>query len=389
VAACNLTNSLHEARKKYASSATQPMGRELQKKPWLPHLRSLIKSLYPIAVVISERDTGSFDDEEAEEDCLPIEPNCLVKLQLVVIEKQWVYLFFDHEEHTLSSVTRFSPAFLTGNSFKQLFFVFQLVKIFQEFNRRNLSPGDVNLRDFAVTENLQVQLLPDFAQLLSCSAERQTSCIHALTPVSGPVAAATPASHTTVANSTVAPDTIDASDTTSESFCDKVQGWIAGSVSNLDYLLYLNRLTGRRFGDPNFHPVLPWVTDFSSDSPSSLRDLTKSKFRLNKGDEALDRTYESGDHHVTAVLSEITYYTYMARMTDRSILCKYVRPIWVPEEYPRSIQRLEQWSPDESIPEFYLSPEVFRSIHADLPDLELPSWTPTPEGNKILVLVQK
>jgi WD repeat-containing protein 81 len=75
----------------------------------------------------------------------------------------------------------------------------------------------------------------------------------------------------------------------------------------------------------------------------------------------------------------------MARVTERSILCKYVRPTWVPGEYPRSVQRLQQWSPDESIPEFYLTPSIFRSIHADLPDLELPPWTPTPEGTSMVI----
>jgi hypothetical protein len=75
----------------------------------------------------------------------------------------------------------------------------------------------------------------------------------------------------------------------------------------------------------------------------------------------------------------------MARVTERSILCKYVRPTWVPGEYPRSVQRLQQWSPDESIPEFYLTPSIFRSIHADLPDLELPPWTPTPEGKSMVI----
>jgi hypothetical protein len=52
------------------------------------------------------------------------------------------------------------------------------------------------------------------------------------------------------------------------------------------HILYLN--LGRREGDPNFHPVLPWVTDFSGDTPEDgWRDFTKTKFRLNKGELAI------------------------------------------------------------------------------------------------------
>ena len=50
--------------------------------------------------------------------------------------------------------------------------------------------------------------------------------------------------------------------------------WSSGHLSNLDYLLYLNYLAGRRLGRPNHHPVVPWVTDFSS--PGAVRDLTRS-----------------------------------------------------------------------------------------------------------------
>ena len=118
------------------------------------------------------------------------------------------------------------------------------------------------------------------------------------------------------------------------------------------------------------------MTDFSS--PQSARDLTKSKFRLTKGDEALDRTYEAGAHHVTEVLSEITYYTYLSRQTSRGTLQRTVRPSWVPAEYPGSVMRLYQWSPDEAIPELYTDASIFSSIHPDLPDLELVPWAPTP-----------
>jgi hypothetical protein len=43
--------------------------------------------------------------------------------------------------------------------------------------------------------------------------------------------------------------------------------WQARAVSNLDYLLALNLLVGRRPGDPSFHPFLPWVLDLTHDGP--------------------------------------------------------------------------------------------------------------------------
>ena len=175
---------------------------------------------------------------------------------------------------------------------------------------------------------------------------------------------------------------------------EAVKKWQHGELSNFDYLILLNYHAGRRIGDPNNHPIFPWVSDFTHKN-RSFRDLTKSKHRLNKGDHQLDFTYRSAQeearrgvldqdlpipHHVGDISTDVTYYVYKARRTPREVLCSHVRPRWVPEEYPVSIEKMYMWTPDESIPEFFTDPLIFKSIHADLPDLVLPDWCPSPEA---------
>ncbi|EIE86428.1 hypothetical protein RO3G_11139 [Rhizopus delemar RA 99-880] len=157
--------------------------------------------------------------------------------------------------------------------------------------------------------------------------------------------------------------------------------WVKGNISNYSYLMALNYLAGRREGDPNFHPILPWITDFSGNSvQDGWRNFTHTKFRINKGDEQLDFTFNGPvPHHITDILSDITYYVYQARRTPIPVLCQFVRSKYEPNEYPSSMQRLYQWTPDECIPEFYTDPTIFKSIHPDMPDLQIPKWASSPE----------
>lgn len=162
--------------------------------------------------------------------------------------------------------------------------------------------------------------------------------------------------------------------------------WYNGELSNFEYLLILNKIAGRRWGDHTFYPVMPWVVDFSvkpnENSDVGWRDLSKSKWRLAKGDEQLDFTYSTSEipHHVSdECLSELAVCSYKARRLPLSVLRMAVRSVYEPNEYPSSMQRLYQWTPDECIPEFYCDPRVFYSQHPGMSDLAVPSWAGTPE----------
>eukprot|EP01083_Nonionella_stella_P299576 1018259_1 len=159
--------------------------------------------------------------------------------------------------------------------------------------------------------------------------------------------------------------------------------WIHREISNFEYVMELNNLCGRMKGDPFNHPVLPWVVDFtSSDGIHHIgwRDLSKSKFRLNKGDHQIDYTFLNSPqpHHVTEVLSSLTYFLYLARRTPRYILQKAVRSRFEPKEFPISMAKLYQCSPEECIPEFYCDSTIFESIIDALPNLQIPPWCHSP-----------
>lgn len=52
-----------------------------------------------------------------------------------------------------------------------------------------------------------------------------------------------------------------------------------GRVDNFTYLMALNLIAGRQLHDPNNHPVMPWVIDFSvPPQAGGWRDLSQTKW---------------------------------------------------------------------------------------------------------------
>ena len=56
------------------------------------------------------------------------------------------------------------------------------------------------------------------------------------------------------------------------------------------------------------------------------------------------------------------------------MLERTVRATFAANEYPSTMQRLYQWSPDECIPEFYSDPQIFISTHAEMAAMQPPLW---------------
>ena len=154
-------------------------------------------------------------------------------------------------------------------------------------------------------------------------------------------------------------------------FASYTARWVEGRLSNLEYLMFVNRAAGRNFGDDKYAPIIPWVTNFRG---WEWRDLTKSKFRLKKGDSQLQSTYVNGmpPHHIPENLTDLTYYVYLARKTPIHVLKSVVRSNFRAREYPNSMASLYEWTPDEAIVEFYTDPNIFSSEHESMPDLSTP-----------------
>ncbi|GAB0095291.1 WD repeat-containing protein 81 [Sergentomyia squamirostris] len=276
--------------------------------------------------------------------------------------------------NTLQDCITYSPAVLGKSHNKPLFLIYQLCNLMKSMHKKGLLLGDINLGDIYLTENLWLQVIPKIeANILQLESETESAEVYDLLP-----ATSSPSKKRNVF--VIAPEL----GAPTYSLKDCCEMWCNGHLSNFDYLTILNNFAGRRIGVPGNHHIMPWVTDFAFRNGNNWRDLAKSKYRLNKGDAQLDLTFQTQNgaeipHHVSDVLSDITFYVYMARRTPRNILCRNVRTVWVPAEYPGSIQRLQEWTPDECIPEFFIDPSVFKSIHEDLSDLEVPAWASCPE----------
>ncbi|KAL7752834.1 hypothetical protein RI367_001837 [Sorochytrium milnesiophthora] len=262
---------------------------------------------------------------------------------------------------------------------QKTFVIYQLRKLIADFVRSGVTFGRLDLSNIYLEENVWLQLLivPDGIVSIGSS------------------------SHGGRKRSLSQPPTESATALIRKTIVDTpLMAWSRGQMSNFDYIMALNEMAGavhpstaaaydaqsnfeigRRLGNPNLHYLMPWVTDFTGDRPESgLRDLRKTKYRLKKGDEQLDMTFQAPvRHHITNIFSDLAYYMYKARQTPVPLLKQYIREKYIPEEYPASMERMFEWTSDECIPEFYTDASLLTSVHSDMSSVALPAWANSPE----------
>ena len=79
--------------------------------------------------------------------------------------------------------------------------------------------------------------------------------------------------------------------------------WVSGRMSNFDYLMALNTISGRSFNDLCQYPVMPWIiSQYENDTidlndPASFRDLSKPVGALNESrlKDFLERFHSFGE----------------------------------------------------------------------------------------------
>jgi serine/threonine protein kinase len=304
----------------------------------------------------------------------PLHLNLPTIVRVIQSDTAW-FVVIKRRRDSIQSLLRFESD-LTSSDEAKLFVIYQLLHVLSFCHTRGIVHGALSPDTCLLSPNLWLTLVEFHCsvndtqqQHYAKTCTQRDDRIQSIRPP--PALLSTRAAIESIHNTTDYRDAL-------------VTQWIHGNISNFDYIMELNRLVGREQGNENpaYHPVLPWVVDFTSPD-SGWRDLTKTKFRMRKGDEQLDFTFRSAidPHHITENLSELTYHVYMARRLPLADLKRVVRAKFVPDEYPSSMDRIYRWTPDECIPEFYMDPTVFDSTHKNLGlvDLNVPEWCDSTE----------
>ena len=248
--------------------------------------REILQKIYNCPAIPLESCTQGSDDTDhyangsscrvTSEECISetgSKPNVSPCYKLLENDEAF-FVIEPYFRHSLHDLITYSPTILQKNHAQALFIIYQIVQIIHDHQESGLPLGDIRMHHFYVDDNLWMVYQCYHIDNCYKTIFRPAMLKKNITCKSEGTNNILTESHR-------------------EDLKVLVKRWVQGELSNFDYLMILNKRAGRRHNDPDNHPILPWVIDFTSEH-SGYRDLTKSKYRLNKGDKQLDMTYDSG-----------------------------------------------------------------------------------------------
>ncbi|KAA3679391.1 uncharacterized protein DEA37_0003748 [Paragonimus westermani] len=189
------------------------------------------------------------------------------------------------------------------------------------------------------------------------------------------------------------------------------QRWQRREISNFDYLMYLNTISGRTYNDLNQYPIFPWIiANYTSEElelnePSNYRDLSKPIGALDPNRKAyFDERYASWEddsqppfHYGTHYSTAAFVLSYLLRLEPFTTLFlhlqdgKFDHPDRLFSSIGRTWDNCQRNTSDvkELIPEFFYLPEMFENSNhfnlgvtedgEEVGEVKLPKWAMTPE----------
>ncbi|KAG5449774.1 Lipopolysaccharide-responsive and beige-like anchor protein, variant 2 [Clonorchis sinensis] len=187
--------------------------------------------------------------------------------------------------------------------------------------------------------------------------------------------------------------------------------WQRREVSNFDYLMYLNTISGRTYNDMNQYPIFPWIlSNYTSEQldlnePTNYRDLSKPIGALDPKRKAyFDERYATWDDDSQPPFHYGTHYStaafvlgYLLRIEPFTTLFlhlqsgKFDHPDRTFFSVGRTWDNCRRNTSDvkELIPEFFYLPEMFENPNGltlgttedgeDIGLVTLPPWASSPE----------
>ncbi|OHT12267.1 hypothetical protein TRFO_17943 [Tritrichomonas foetus] len=187
--------------------------------------------------------------------------------------------------------------------------------------------------------------------------------------------------------------------------------WINGQISNFQYLLALNKYSGRSFNDPSMYPIFPWIiADNRSEildlkKPETFRDLSKPVGALDP--ERLEKIQKRPNPSDSFVREHYLYpsgyssllfvYLFLIRMepfTSLHIKAQSGKFDHAPRQFLSIIKAWEMVNENiqdfrELVPEFFFDNSFLNNVNnfnfgkfegVPIGDVELPVWA---KGNSI------